>query len=177
MYYPKSEILQVLYTAGSEFLIKRTRQNYVGYLYRTNDGTYFSGKEYTSDTKELVKLNNILDLGSYNKTVSYEFHYPVPTEKDYEKGSFVRYVIKRVNSGLETILEVNKEEYEKAKKNPLYTAVSFSWKLTGPLYDTEVSKDYTIPGIVNTNQKTIESLETQVPGVKNYFTNLAQYAK
>lgn len=175
MYYPKSEILEVNYTNGDRLFVKESKTPYTGYYYFTNDGRYFSGKEYTSSTKELILILDSKAL--VNTSKAYEFHYSSPTEKDYEKGFFVRYVIKRVNSGFETILEVDQKEYNRAKKDPLYVAESFSWKLTGPLYDIEISKEYTVPGIVNTNQKTVEALESKIAGVKNYFTNLAQYAQ
>jgi hypothetical protein len=97
----------------------------------------------------------------------------MPTNSDYTKGFFTRYVIKRVNSGLETIKEVSLQEYTSALLNPLYAAKSFVWKLKGPLYTTKEG----VPGIVNTNQKTLDQLEKSIPEVRKYFTNLAQYAK
>jgi len=175
MYYPKSEILEVSYTNGGILFVKSTKASYTGYYYFTNDGKYFSGKEYSASTQELVPEYDFKSLPQDSK--SYEFHYPTPDDKDYEKGVFTRYVIKRVNSGFETILEVDKNDYNKAKLNPLYVVESFSWKITGPLYDVEISKDFTIPGVVNTNQKTVEAMEPKIPGVKNYFTNFAQYLK
>ena len=171
MYYPKSEILKVDYTSGTEFLVKSTLVFYTGDYYATNDGKYFSGKEYSPSTQQLVPISD--NLGGINEIKSYDFHYAMPSEDDYSKGSFTRYVIKRVNSGFETILEVDQTEYERAVKDPLYSTAKFFWKLTGPLYTTPEG----IPGIVNTNQKTLESLEKVIPGITNYFTNLAQYAK
>lgn len=171
MYYPKSEILKVEYTSGNEFLVKSTKKSYTGYYYATNDGKYFSGQEYNSTTVELVKPFSVLP--KKNQSSNYEFHYAMPTDSDYKRGFFVRYVIKRVNSGLETIKEISAEEYKKASTNPLYLAKPFNWKLTGPLYTSPEG----VPGIVNTNQKTLDDLERSIPEVKKYFTNLAQYAK
>lgn len=171
MYYPKSEISKVDYSSGNEFLVKSTKKFYTGYYYVTNDGRYFSGQEYNSTTVELVKPVKI-STKSTNSS-NYEFHYAMPTNSDYSRGFFIRYVIKRVNSGLETIKEISAEEYNRALSNPLYIAKSFAWKLTGPLYTTPEGT----PGIVNTNQKTIDELEKSIPEVKKYFTNLAQYAK
>ena len=171
MYYPKSEILLVSTTSGREFLVKKTKKPYTGDYYITNDGKLFSGKEYTVNTQELIPI--VQKIIVKNEKESYGFHYAMPSEDDYSKGSFTRYTIKRVNSGFETILEVDQTEYERASKDPLYTAVKFSWKITGSLYTTPEG----IPGIVNTNQKTLENLEKTIPGISNYFTNLAQYAK
>lgn len=171
MYYPKSEIESVSYTSGLDFEVKGTGKPYVGYYYVTNDGKYFSGKEYGSTT---VELNKLFKKNIFNQTVeAYEFHYAKPSDADYQKGFFTRFVLKRVNSGFDTILEISESEYQRVSKNPLYLSNSFSWKLTGPLYTTSDG----IPGIVNTNQKTLDNLEKSVPEVKKYFTNLAQYAK
>jgi len=171
MYYPKSEISLVSTTSGREFLVKKTKKPYTGDYYITNDGKLFSGKEYTVNTQELIPI--VQKIIVKNEKESYGFHYAMPSEDDYSKGSFTRYTIKRVNSGFETILEVDQTEYERAAKDPLYTAVKFSWKITGTLYTIPEG----IPGIVNTNQKTLENLEKTIPGISNYFTNLAQYAK
>jgi hypothetical protein len=171
MYYPKSEIVKVEYTAGSEYLIRTTLTPYQGYYYVTNDGKIFSGKEYGPTTEQLVP---IFDSNStINQKKAYDFYYSQPSNSDYEKGFFDRYVLKRVNGGLETILEVSKEEFDRASKDPLYNTKSFTWKLTGPLYTTEVG----VPGIVDVNQKTLDEVEKTIPEVKKYFTNLAQYAK
>lgn len=171
MYYPKSAILKVEYTSGNEFLVKTTKNFYVGYYYVTNDGKYFSGKEYNSNTVELEIPFNINPIK--NESRNYQFHYAMPSDSDYEKGFFTRYVIKRVNSGFETIKEVSEAEYNSASSDPLYAAKPFVWKLKGPLYTTKDG----IPGIVNVNQKTLDDLEVFIPEVKKYFTNLAQYAK
>lgn len=170
MYYPKSEILYVEYTSGNDLVNKETRAFYIGYYYATNDGKFFSGKQYDSTTVELERFSVPVN---FNTKEGYKFFYASPTESDYNKGFFERYVLKRVNGNLQTILEISKEEYTKISFDPLYIAKSFTWKLTGPLYTTPDG----IPGIVNTNQKTLDDLERSIPEVKKYFTNLAQYAK
>jgi hypothetical protein len=171
MYYPQSEIELVSYTSGLDFEVKTTRKPYTGYYYATNDGKFFSGKRYDSTTVEIVPL--VRNIFFSDNIQAYNFYYSEPTDTDYEKGFFTRYVIKRVNSGLETIKEVSLQEYTNALLNPLYAAKSFVWKLKGPLYTTKEG----VPGIVNTNQKTLDQLEKSIPEVRKYFTNLAQYAK
>lgn len=170
MYYPKSEILYVKYSSGNLFIVKNTRAFYSGYYYATNDGKFFSGKEYNSTTVELEVSSKKSD--SFVKK-GYDFYYAKPSEDDYNKGFFERYVLKRVNGDMQTIKEISKEEFDSASLNPLYLCKSFTWKLTGPLYTTPEG----IPGIVNTNQKTLEDLEKYIPEVTKYFTNLAQYVK
>jgi hypothetical protein len=171
MYYPKSEILLVSNTPGTELLVKKTKKPYTGDYYLTNDNRFFSGKEYTLNTQELVPVQKKAYI--QNESKSYGFHYAMPSVMDYERGFFVRYVIKRVNSGFETILEVDRAEHDRAKKDPLYTAATFSWKISGEMNTNKLG----VPGIVETNQKTLQELEKTIPGITNYFINLAQYAK
>jgi hypothetical protein len=171
MYYPSSEIELVSYTSGLDFEVKTTRKPYIGYYYATNDRKFFSGKRYDSTTVELIPL--LRNLFFNDNIQAYNFYYSEPTDSSYDKGFFERYVLKRVNGDLQTIMEVSKEEFNRAVKDPLYVAKSFTWKLTGPLYTTSEG----VPGIVNTNQKTLDELEKSIPEVKKYFTNLAQYAK
>jgi hypothetical protein len=171
MYYPQSEIELVSYTSGLDFEVKTTRKPYTGYYYATNDGKFFSGKKYDSTTVEIVPLVRNLSFGETIQ--AFNFHYSEPTDADYEKGFFTRYVIKRVNGDLESILEVSESEFNRANKDPLYNTRSFIWKLKGPLYTTSEG----IPGITNENQKTLDEVEKTIKEVKKYFTNLAQYAK
>ena len=171
MYYPKSEILLVSSTAGAQLVVKSTNKPYIGDYYLTNDNRYFSGKEFTVNTQELIPLSNKKPL--QNKPKGYSFYYSMPSVMDYDRGFFVRYVIKRVNSGLETILEADKTEHDRAKKDPLYSTAAFSWKISGEINTNKIG----VPGIVETNQKTLQGLEKTIPGITNYFTNLAQYAK
>jgi hypothetical protein len=171
MYYPKSEILIVSRTKGTELYIKSTGKPYTGDYYLTNDNRYFSGKEFSINTQELIPAT--IKKISQNKSKGYSFYYPTLSVMDYDRGFFTRYVIKRVNSGLETILEVDKTEYDRAKKDPLYSTAAFSWKISGAMNTDKME----IPGIVETNQKTLQGLEKTIPGITSYFTNLAQYAK
>jgi hypothetical protein len=174
MYYPKSEIVKVAYTTGGEFLVKGSSFPYTGDYYITNDGKIFSGKEYTSTTKELVRSGGAPPIS--NRLKAYEFHYAQPTQDDYNKGFFTRYVIKRVNSGFETIIEVSKEEYDRSSRDPLYIGSSFTWKITGPLYDDLSNPNAPVYGIYNTNDRTVKELDKKIKGAKDYFTNLTQYA-
>lgn len=171
MFYPSWEIVKVDYTSGIDFVDKKTKNYYTGYYYKTSDGKFFSGKEYTRDTVELESAAPSKNF--VENTKSYEYYHAMPTSNDYQAGFFIRYVLKRVNGDLSTMSEISEKNFSMAKKDPLYLAESFKWRLTGPLYTTKEG----VPGVVNTNQKTLDQLEPKMPGVKKYFVDLAQYAK
>ena len=43
-YYPPSQIKTNLYTGGAEFVVEKSKQEYIGYYYALSDGTFYSGK-------------------------------------------------------------------------------------------------------------------------------------
>lgn len=173
MYYPKSEITPNLYTNGTELVSVDTGGYYKGYYYSTSDGKYYTGKEYSASAKELIKPTVELT----KNTSTPPFYIPQPTDIDYTNGYFVRYVIKRVNSGIETIKEINQTEYSTIQRNPLYSFTSFKWKITGPLFDNLSNMNNPVYGIINTNRRTLLGEEKKIPGISKFFVNLAQYSK
>lgn len=173
MYYPKSEITPNLYTNGTEFVSSVTGGYYKGYYFATSDGKYYTGKDYSSSAQELTKPTVNLN----QNTNTPPFYTPQPTDIDYTNGYFVRYVIKRVNSGVETIKEISETEYNGIQRNPLYSFTSFKWKITGPLFDNLSNMNNPVYGIINTNRRTLLGEEKKIPGISKFFVNLAQYSK
>ena len=54
MYYPKSQIVVNLYTNGQEYVIKSSKENYIGSFWKTADGKFFTGK--TPESKNIQEL-------------------------------------------------------------------------------------------------------------------------
>lgn len=174
MYYPLSEITENLYTSGFEFIDLQTGTYYTGYYFSTTDGKYYTGKTISETSVEIVPAKE--ETSSYYAT-GFNNSVPNPTDEDYQKGYFTRYLIKRVNSSIETMLEVSKEDYEKSKQNPLYLQVMFDWKITGSLYDDMSNPLYPIYGVLSTNQSTVSNLEPQMPEISNFYKNYAEFYK
>ena len=175
MYYPLSEISQPRYTSGYEYSVKYTGQAYSGYYFATSDGKYFSGKEPSLETKELIKISE-LKSKNYEKT-SFLSDIIIPTEKDYETGHYSRYIIKRVNSGMDTIREVSYQDYVRSTQDPLYNQAEISWSISGELEDKKHPSGTVIPGVFSKNKAAVEALDKKIPGAKNFFRNLIQYHK
>jgi hypothetical protein len=159
MYYPKSEITSNLYTSTGEFIYKETHQTYRGPYYATTDGKYYTGKDYSPQAREIVKLT-IKDRGNLSKITGQ--YYPTPTEKDYEAGYIYRYFSKRVNGDVYSIRELSKEDSKRLEQNPLYLVKEIKWKISGDGSD---------------NKNVINSLKKEIPGVENFLTNIRQYIK
>lgn len=184
MYYPKSQITENQYTDGSSF-IDSLRQSYKGYYYFTTDGRYFTGKTYTPTSKELFK-NIIRDDSKLNhESVLYSnistkkisskhpsFYFAAPTDKDYEIGYYKRYFSKRINGGIETILEIDKKQFDYIKDNILYNKVELVWRLT-----EDQLNNITVDKIRDINTKNIQDSEKELPELSSYLINPLQFLK
>lgn len=185
MYYPKSQLKENLYTLGGELINSRTGKIYIGYYYSTLDGKYFAGKTFSVDAIELIILNNIPSLSRdsfiYKNTsglnlselnISNKINYP--TELDYDKGYFIRYFIKRVNGGVETIKEVSENDYIQYNNNILYNNIQIYWKLKGNIYDEKIDGNI-IPGVYDSNRRFVMESENKFFGLSKYIVNYIQY--
>ena len=55
MYYPKSQIQTDLYTTGGEYVFLSTKEQYIGFYWKTSSGKFFSGKTpQDPSTQELI---------------------------------------------------------------------------------------------------------------------------
>ena len=106
--------------------------------------------------------------GNIKTTLTYDnpYHNPVlPTEKDYELGTFTRYLVK--NHVAKTFIEVDKGMHDKIKKKNKsvfyyqYAAITLPWTLTGESSQVEqINKD-----VVNLAVRT----NLELLGIQEYF--------
>lgn len=140
----------------------------------TNSGTrIFGGAEYGVNTK-------IYTPGKYISPTS---HYPNVTEEDYNRGYIDRFFIKKRNDRGNNVFEINDITYKSISKNGpvdgnLYIGIQLPWKISGPLNDV---KDHigitTIHGVKDTNRRLIAEAELKFKGIKNYLTDLLEFAR
>ena len=186
-YYPKSQIQTDLYTKGEQLRVVSSREEYVGYYWKTSKGEYFSGRNpYDTPTLDLeiipetitstsntvvysknnelynvlrgINTSEVLLIPSYIK--------PSPTLEDYKIGNFVRYFAKKNNENL--YIEISKKEFKKLKDENAeydynsYFVFSIIWKLTGNK-----------PTVSTVNQNTILSTEQnlKINGLGIYLKN------
>ncbi len=173
MYYPLSEITPDLYTEGSEFIYRDSGASYKGYYFSTTDGRFYTEKTLLPSSKEIVR-GVIIEK---KDPTSPEQHIPEPTDSDYELGYITRYVSKRVNSGIDTMREISKEEYDKLRSNPLYIKVEFKWQIVGNILDDYSNPSIPVYGLIHINKKTVDTLERSMPGIGSFFKNYAEFAK
>jgi hypothetical protein len=193
-YYPKNRIQTNLYTAGGEYSIKTTGENYTGYYYKLYNNTIFTGKT-PNDTpnQELIQLvveapaprlvivepfpnfevnkyNRLIDTPA-NKIIPSPY-YPNPTVDDYKLGEFQRYFMKQINNL--NFAEISKFDYEALiNKNEsylwqLYIPISLPWEISGDKSEVEqINKKITL----------LTEQQSKIYGFSFFIENTGGYLK
>jgi len=200
IYYPKSQIIENLYTAGKEYMTTDNVE-YVGFYHRYIDGTIMTGAVYDKveskvlktyvDTviqPEIVVYRDSVKKGRYSKSnvlynIQPKFVYSAPTVKDFEIGKFKRYFIRRRNyTGLKDIFEIDLEQFNLWKRvksgidENIYEAIAIDWILVGPLTDIVEDSIITIPGVATTNERIVRTNSVNFPGLDSYITNFIEFS-
>jgi hypothetical protein len=204
-YFPKRLLNTDLYTAGNEFILANNGEPYQGKYFEDYRGNYFTGanstdtnirklikntflieKEEKSDPynqQEGSKLTNSATSRAYNQAKGGENNLlkygkdpmsfrPSPNSSDYQRGSIRRYFTKRVNEKLALIREINKETYDSLRNKDgeynytLWRVIVINWKISGDIDE-----------IRRINKNTINSFNPLFKGLKDYLSNLVQFAK
>ena len=205
VYYPSSQVTTGLYTTGSEWALLDTGEEYIGFYHRYTDGSVLTGPEYNKfNSKRLITFvdsktspnvavyrKTLLDLRKTTivntplelRTQGPIYMYPAPTMKDYEKGKFVRYFLKRRNENFPTdIFEVDKAQYLSWQKvkigidEKLYMGLKMDWKLTGPLNDKRTSPHNIEYGVEDTNKRMVFLKDREFKGLMNFLTNYIEWS-
>lgn len=200
-YYPKSRIITNLKSNPGQF-ITADGKPYLGPYYITFDGKSFTGNNPNDiSSRPLIKILEIKNLNpqlSYDKSsVSYRKSStsspislidptpftPSPTEADYKVGKITRYFARQRNGTQFKVMEISKSTYEdmtNLRNTNLYSlwkATSLFWQISGPLHDERINNIKTKAGIIDTNQRILDNTEKNFIGIKQYLSNLQQFAK
>lgn len=198
MYVPISNIIEVNYTNGGQFVIRSTQLPYIGYYHRDVDNNYWTGKTHTDSS---VLLDNLLsspslDWNKYNNVSSgytrlnpkvlpptiITSDFISPSIADYNNGFFIRYILKpTISSQVNDFIEVKFDKYQSVLQNKdlqaLYKFANVVWKLTGPLHDVYRDNIRIMSGIIDTNKRSIQEAEKFIPNLSLYFTDLKQFGR
>ena len=201
-YIPKSLTNNNLFTNGGEF-IDSTGKSYSGPYHQLFNGQVYSGNTPLDPTKQLLGIapkdespNQVpntpdnLEYARLNPKNQELFEYgknptsfiPQPQGKDYQRGQIERYFAKKRNSNPFQILEINESTYndlftQSGEYNyALWQVVKIYWKISGPLRDTRGPNGVITAGIVDTNERLINFTNKGFRGIKQYLSNLIQFA-
>jgi hypothetical protein len=194
-YYPSFRVITNLNTNGTSFTLDG--KPYSGKYYEAYDGRVFSGisPDY-GPSEELERIPsfsgapglNTLNVSDIQKTNMARqsgiainripgkpnSYYPNPTEEDYKKGYLIRYFTKKENEkGF--VIEISRDEYNSIVDGTadynisIYQTVQILWKITGPLKNKRTSQYNMTAGIIDTNERLVESANKTFLGIKDFI--------
>ena len=189
MYTPDFIKRENQYTDGSLYMIDA--QPYVGYFNITANGP-FTGRVFDAGkSQELFNLQfvNSTSAQTYieladgtGHITDLEFDDPAgvyikPTNKDYKAGFVIRYFIQQRNDRLARIREITKKQFTNLSdpgagiNSSFYKGVQLKWKITGPENDIIKNGIISIPGVQDTNRRTIDRKEFLMKGIDRFLRN------
>ena len=184
---------------GPSLIYKSTNTSYSGKYIETANGKYYAGTNNVVLGPELIKhednhetdewegdkyvqihklfkknikkfLNNTIDISSFK---------PIPTNKDYERGFFVRHFAKRING--DSYIEIDQETHDNIRRKKgkydynLYEVGTLNWHIKGnthKLNSISISKkNQTFPNLLMLFPSLSEFILESTPPQENQYTN------
>jgi len=186
----KDHVKDIKQTFGKEYM-DLLGIEYIGY-YHTLGGGKYTGPVHDKYSIELydynpdpnyvkyLSLHNFYLKEDYNDVKGY---YPIIEEKDYERGNFTRYFIRKQNDVSAPIIEINKKQYENLNKSKsginesYYMGVKVIWKISGPRNDVYKNGKIVIYGVEDTNKRTLMLKEKEMKNIVTALRDLTQFAR
>ena len=73
------------------------------------------------------------------------------------------------------VVEVDKKQYDKFKKNAFYQTLELKWLIGGVDKDTTTLDNKVVRGTGHKNQVTLDFYNTKMPGLKTIIRNPLEY--
>lgn len=167
MYLPKSKYI-VKFTKGGEF-IKTNGNFYIGYYIETYRGNFYEGKEFTNNLK---KLEDIRAVGEFTGSAKFKNDRITPTEEDYKKGKFLRYIIQDKRN--KKIIEVSLKNFNLLKSERYTESIVIEWTLEKPLENLNKGP-YIYFGAKAKNKEAVLEAEKTIQGLSSFLNNYGQF--
>ncbi len=173
IYYPEGQIQKGLYTDGGEWMFEDGTE-YVGDYHKYTTGEVYTKSVFVknvskqlityinlskSDSKVKFQYDNLRD-GDVESFVFAKYEKNQPTQKDYDRGYYSRYFVKRHFDQI--IAEVNKDTFNSVQDEH-YSKLEIAWKLRG--------------NVVDINLLQVRTAEKDIKGISNYITNYSEFVK
>jgi len=183
-YFPKSKI-NIKEALVGEFRYKNSKESFSGKYLELSTGRFYEGTDVINLGREIVKIieepsNNVMGIGydtqkysilspkkkKYLKnTKTIPLSKNIPTKKDYQRGYYTRYFVRRINQP-KGYIEVNFNVIKKLQEKKdydynLYEAGSIIWALKN--------------GTRKTNNNNLRLLEQTFPFISTLFPILNEF--
>jgi len=187
LFYPKGAQKLGLLTKGKEWMDAETYKEYKGPYHRFTDGVVMTLGAPSKKSRYLIPYKNQADASAVatqiyrnittvkvDKYIAPQYHFPKVTSKDLAQGFITRYFVQKKNDrSAATIIEINKEQYEKV-------AISNKKAIDGKIHDKFLLR-WRIVGkedeIKNINFLTLKRLELTYKGIIKYLGNFTELSK
>jgi hypothetical protein len=196
MYLPKFKTTKARYTPGSQYTVKSTGENYIGYYVLSSQGVPYSGKEFIQNaSQELVSIvvqgveqqeKEYVPYTDYDTVRKQQKEYDLRSTLDLPVHIFIPDFEFEINKRFfakskvtQAIKEISREVYlELSSKTtkyhyPTYEILAMDWYVTGAVGDFQ-NGSYLIEGIRTKNTKEIAKAEKSMPGISQVVTNPLQ---
>ena len=172
---------KVLYTNGNEYIRADNREEWIGFYTITSDNRVFAGTDYNDigRMKLLTIPNSAFDPKNkrYHDLTTDQFdrynyppyYFPTPTSRDYKRGTFFRYFVKKINEDI--IIEISPEQADKINNRNakginsfLWSNYSLRWTISGPINDVRKA-----------NERVLLLSRQYMPGLSKYLGDLDEF--
>lgn len=197
-YFPKSRVITNQKSSPGQFKTTNGKE-YNGPYYTTFKGESFTGESPTNGFSAVLietppvasfdfsnpviesykQLNSSVNINLIDPTP----FTPRPTEEDYNVGKITRYFARQRNGTTFRLMEIDKATYNAFtngvgnSNTSLWKVVSIFWQISGPLRNERINNITTRAGIIDTNQRILDRTEPNFIGLKQYLTDLKQFAR
>ena len=99
------------------------------------------------------------------------------TAIEYDKGTFLRFFLRKSNDKNAPIVEVEEAEFRAFLKNPFYIRTTLVWKIRGSLESIVNDGILIEKGISDHNYEQVTSADAIIPGISNKLKDLFEFYK
>jgi hypothetical protein len=176
-YLPENKYTKPKAAGANEFIIRGTSIFYKGLYVETYTKTYYAGKSPMETEVVLQKVSNhknghneiyLAGIGLLGTAIA-GFFKKTLTKSEKENGIAKRYFVQDKNDN--KIAETDKATYNQTKLSvPNRNFAEVDWIIKGPAED-KMFGNYPFEGAESKNRKTIQALETTMPGISTFVTD------
>jgi hypothetical protein len=165
-YIPKGSYRKAKSTNGDEFIEVLSKKPYKGFYIEDLKGNFYGGSTPQENGPELIKIPK---LGLIKPEPVGGFFVNKVTQSERENGLLKRYFIQDKNNN--KITEVDKQTHLQAQNDLVNTNFAQAdWILKGPAED-KTFNGFPFEGAESKNKKTINALESKMPGISTFVTD------
>jgi len=101
--------------------------------------------------------------------------YIQPTDQEYERGSFTRYLLR--NEISKRVVEVSKKQFDQKRNLLNIQPIEVQWILTGPVEDRTVMGNVPVKGVRTRNQDTVNRLKEEFRGIELFLNDPLKFVR